>query len=174
MTLASETTLMKELIRVVVKDPAVARQVVGATLVDQTANTAKKTLDELGMAPDDEVDPVVPTGVTVIGGARALFVRWAKAPAGDRVARTIVRVQPPASGVAREVSVPHDDGAAHVPDLSYNDPAGNTVTPAAYSVTIRHVDRYGRPSPVFGPVTARPAPSPSRRRRLTGSGTRPG
>lgn len=157
--LAGENTLMKELIRAVVKDPRVAREVVGATLVDQTANYAKKSLDELGLAPDDKVDPVAPTGVTVLGGARALFVRWEKAPPGDRVARTIVRVQPPAPGVAREVSVPHDDGAARVPELFYNDPAGNTVTPASHSVTVRHVDRYGRSSPVFGPVTARPDPT---------------
>lgn len=157
--LAGESTLMKELIRAVVKDPAVAREVVGATLVDQRANTALKTLDELGMAPDDQVDPVAPTGVTVIGGARALFVRWDKAPASDRVERTIVRVQPPAPGTAREVTVSHDDGAARVPELFYNDPAGNTVTPATYAVTVRHVDRYGRSSPVFGPVTARPDPT---------------
>lgn len=149
--MTGEMQLHKELVREWVKEPAFARQVVGATGIDQVANEARALVDEIG-GFDDGVDPATPAGVTVTAFMRALAVAWVKAPPGDRVESTVIRLTPP-TGTPKLYTFRHADGAAWIDQID------TAVSPQAYTVEVKHVDRYERSSPWYVAGSATPSGS---------------
>jgi len=116
----------------------------GKTGLTDTVSQQQTQINDLGTAVenvasapvDDNVPPSVPTGVTAFSFQRAIAVNWSLAAAEEYVDTTIVRLTTVETGVQKEYSYRHRDGAAWI----------DQIDPKQYSVQVRNIDLWGHTS----------------------------
>src|SRR5215212_10657979 len=97
----------------------------GKTGLTDTVSQQQTQINDLGTAVenvasapvDDNVPPSVPTGVTAFSFQRAIAVNWSLAAAEEYVDTTIVRLTTVETGVQKEYSYRHRDGAAWIDQI---------------------------------------------------------
>lgn len=131
------------------EDTAKRRDVADAaqrkTLLPETVAGIEGAIAAAGIAPDDGIPPLAPTGLTVDPFSRTLAVSWDAPPVEDGVAKTTVRIRK-VSDLSIVRSIETADVAAVVGDLPV----------IALRVDAFHTDLYGLSSGYSTSVDATP------------------
>lgn len=141
------TELLAEIIRKETTAPTLARKIVSASLVDQTAGQALKeaqqtreAIENADLFVDDGIPPAPPQNVTAIGGMRSLFVQWDDPPASDYVESAVIRLTDP-------------NGAASTQKSGVYGTSFTDLAPGQWQVAVAFVDHWRRRSAFSAPVS---------------------